>query len=273
MPDIEPQVDISPRPSRVGSAIGALLRTRIMAGLVTVLPIFVTFIVVSFVFGLMRDSSRWLVEGFLHGEWLSVLPASWRTGFRVWTPEELQHPGLQWGIAIFSVFLTIFLLYVIGLLTANFLGRRAVALMETLVDRLPLIKTIYRATKQVLETFSGSDGKQKFQRVVLLPFMAPGVKTIGFVTSTFQDPNTGEELCTIFYATTPNPTTGFILVVPKSQLVELDWTMEEAAKAIISGGIILPAPLSFVNAPAPEASRREPRGAARVNQAVTTTGP
>lgn len=273
MPEIDGNVDITPRPARMSGAIGALLRTRVMAGLVTVLPIFVTFVVVQFVFGLMRDSSRWLVEGFLHGDWLVILPPAWRTGFRVWTPEELHHPGLQWGIAIFSVFLTVFLLYAIGLFTANFLGRRAVALMETLVDRLPLIKTIYRATKQVLETFSGSDGKQKFQRVVLLPFMAPGVKTIGFVTSTFNDPHTGEELCTIFYATTPNPTTGFILVVPKSQLVELDWTMEEAAKAIISGGIIMPGPVSFVNAPALQEGRRANNAANTERHAPAAIGP
>lgn len=246
----------SVKASRLSSAIGALLRTRIMAGLVTVLPVFVTIVVVRFVFGLMRDSSRWLVEGFLHGGWLAVLPQAWQSGFRVWTQEELASPALQWGIAVFSVFLTVFLLYAIGLLTANFIGRRAVTVMEKLVDRLPLIKTIYRATKQVLETFGGGDGKQKFQRVVLLPFMATGVKTIGFVTSTFRDPVNGEELCTVFYASTPNPTTGFLLVVPRSKLVELDWSMEDAAKAIISGGILLPGPISLTDARTGEAAKR-----------------
>jgi uncharacterized membrane protein len=256
----EPTVDIQPKPSRVSGAISALLRTRIMAGLVTVLPIFVTVVVVRFVFGLMRDSSRWLVEGFLHGDWLVLLPAHWRGGFRVWTNEELASPGLQWGIAIFSVFLTIFLLYAIGLLTANYLGRRVVNLMENLVDRLPLIKTIYRATKQVLETFSGSDGQQKFQRVVLLPFMGSGVKTIGFVTNTFRDSKTNEELCTVFFASTPNPTTGFVMVIPRNQLIELNWTMEEAAKAIISGGILLPAEFSLKDTTA-ESPRATPASA------------
>jgi uncharacterized membrane protein len=237
------------RPSRIGATLKALLKTRITAGLIIVLPIWITWLLVRFVFGVMRDSSQWVVYGILHGRWMEWLPQTWTADWKVWTDADLASPAVQWGIGIFSVFLTIFILYTIGLLTANIVGRRILDLIEAVVDRVPLVKTVYRASKQILVTFTGNHS-QTFQRVALIPFMSNDVRSIGFITNTFKDARTGEDLCTIFYATTPNPTTGFVLIVKRSDLVELDWSIEEAVKAIMSGGILLP-PGLYIPAPSP----------------------
>lgn len=230
---------LPPPASRILNYARSLLKTRIMAGLIVVLPVMVTIFVLQFVFGLMRDATQWIVYGVLRGEWVGFLPLSWRPHVRVWSEAELDNATVQWGIAIFSVMLTIIILYFIGLLTANIVGRRVIYLLESLVDRLPVFKSIYRASKQILTTFT-SNQSERMQRVALMPFTSPQVRSLGFITRIFPDPQTGEELCAVFCPTTPNPTSGFILIVKRRDVVELDWTFEEAFKVIMSGGILLP---------------------------------
>ena len=234
-----PPAPLPPPRSRVWNTVRTLLRSRIVAGLIVVLPVMLTVFVVQFVFGLMRDASQWVVYSFLRGEWLEILPRDWRPPVRIWSEAELELPSVQWGIAVFSVLLTIVILYFIGLSTANILGRRLIYMLESLVDRLPVIKTIYRATKQILATFTSSEAGQ-LQRVCLMPFTSPQVRSIGFITKIFPDPQTGEELCAVFCPTTPNPTSGFILIVKRRDLLELDWTYEDAFRVVMSGGILLP---------------------------------
>lgn len=230
------------RRSRLGATLRALVRTRLTAGLLVVLPLYLSWIVVKFVFTIMRDSSQWAILGLLENRWFQE--HIWRLQLRAGGPLDIDqvlrdHPTLDWGLAIFSVLLTILLLYAIGVFTANILGQRLVGLLDLLLERVPLVKTVYRASKQILSTFAGEQ-KQAFQRVAMFPFLSPGVYSLGFVTNIFTDSNSGEEYVTIFYSTTPNPTTGFVFVVKRANVVELDWTIEEAVKAIMSGGILLP---------------------------------
>jgi uncharacterized membrane protein len=147
-------------------------------------------------------------------------------------------------VAAFSVLLTIFLLYIIGLFAANIVGRRVIGAMELILDRVPLVKSIYRATKQIFATFSGEKA-QSFHGVALFPFMGERTRSLGFITRVFKDDASGEELCAIFVPTTPNPTSGFILVCRRAEVVELGWNTEEAIKAIISAGILLPDHVNF----------------------------
>jgi uncharacterized membrane protein len=192
----------------------------------------------------MRDSSQWLVYGVLHGEWIGYLTDPWGFHWPGFTDEELQSPRVQWSIAVFSVFLTIFLLYTIGAFAANVLGHRILDFMERVVDRLPLIKTVYRASKQILMTFT-SQQDTTFQRVALVPFPNTEVRSIGFITGTSIDATSGEDLCTCFIATTPNPTTGFVFLLKRSDVVELDWSIEDAVKVVMSGGILVPGSVGF----------------------------
>lgn len=238
------------------ATLRALFRTRISTGLLIVVPIWITVLVLKFLFGVMRDSSQWLVEEYLTsavGEPVRMLlgvnleDLHHQLG-RVPSPAELYAAlptAAQWAISIFSVLLTIIILYAIGLFAANVVGRRIIELYERVLDRVPLVKTVYRASKQILSTFTGEHAAS-FSRVALIPFLTPECRSIGFITNVFRDPQTGEELCTVFYATTPNPTTGFILIIKRKDLIELDWTIEDAVKAIMSGGIVLPPGLASV---------------------------
>jgi uncharacterized membrane protein len=107
------------------------------------------------------------------------------------------------------------------------------------------VKTVYHAMKQILSSFAG-DQTQNFQRVALIPFPQDRMRSIGFVTNVFRDSITGEELCCVFIATTPNPTTGYLQIVRRSEITELDWSVEDAIRTVMSGGILKPDFLTIV---------------------------
>lgn len=223
-----------PHKNRFWSTIKSLTRARIITGLITILPIYITVLVVQFVFRLLRDSSQWVVYGILEHDW-----RPWGLEWGGFAEGQLHTPALQWGLAIFSVLLTAFILYAVGVFTANIIGRRLLRAFELLIDRVPLAKSVYHASKQILESFA-SPSPATFQRVVLVPFPSREVRSIGFVTSTSVDPDTGLELVSVFLATTPNPTTGYVFLTPRSEITELNWSVEVAVKAVMSGGILTP---------------------------------
>ncbi len=230
------------RSSRLGATVKALIRARVTAGLLVVLPIWVTYLLVRFIFKAMRDASQWAVLGLLENPWVQIhitkLAIKREATFDV-DRFLREHPYLDWGLALVSVLLTVLFLYAIGVLTANLFGRRIIEGIETLVGKVPLVKSVYRASKQIATALTGGQ-PQKFRRVAMFPFLSPGVYSFGFVTNVFRDAHTGEEYVTIFYSTTPNPTTGFVFVLPRNRIVELDWSIEQAASTIMSGGILLP---------------------------------
>ncbi len=274
MPEPEPQ-QAAPshrRKSRIAATIKALLRTRITAGLLVVLPIWITILLVKFVFSVMRDASLWLVEGILRGplgkklldDWEVTDNASSGSEIKITVREALENlqellgrvptqeeflgilpERVEWGIAILSVLLTIVILYAIGLFTKNIFGRRVIASYESLLDRVPLVKTVYRSSKQILSTFAGEQS-QEFQRAALVPFPQEKMRCVGFITAIFNDSVTGEELATVFIPTTPNPTTGYLQILKREDLVELDWSVEDAVRTIMSGGILRPDFLTIV---------------------------
>jgi uncharacterized membrane protein len=226
------------------SGLSLKLRSRILSGLVLVLPIWITFVVATFVFRLMRDASLWLVEAILLSPFGEPLLMSWGL-----PSEDLSRHGLdalpasiQWSISSTAVVLTIVLLYVLGAIATNVVGKRIIRLAERVVERVPFVAVVYHASKSVLETLTG-EGAKPFQRVVLAPFPNRETHSIGFVTRVTHDARTGETLYTVFVATAPNPTTGFVFIVKPSEVVELDWTVEEAIKVIMSGGVLMPSEL------------------------------
>lgn len=247
-----------PKRSRLGATLRALIRSRITAGVITILPLLVTLWVVKLIFVWMRDASAWLVKAFL----LSPLGEPYLRGlkfdFARWA--ELQTLPLppsaqqffklvpwywQWGVGLLSVLLTVFFLYFVGLFAANIFGRRFIETMEQFLDRVPLIKTVYRGLKQILGSFAG-DQTQNFQRVALVAFPDQRMRAVGFITNVFPDSLTGEELCSVFIATTPNPTTGYLQIVKRADITELDWSVEEAIRTVMSAGILKPAYLTIV---------------------------
>jgi len=234
------------RRSRLGATLSALVRTRVTAGILTAVPILVTVWIVRLVFGWLRDASIWLVDWFLLSPQGKDVLEHWGIA-----AERLEREGLsalprewQWGISLFSVYLTFFLLYLIGLFAANMIGRRLLDLIDLAVSRMPVIKTIYGSLKQVVSLFSG-ETKRNFQRVALVPFPNEITRSVAFITKTTVDAVTREELVTVFIPTTPNPTSGYMFLVRRRDVVELDWSVEEAVRIIISGGLLNPPPLTF----------------------------
>ncbi len=221
-------------PRRLWQTLRALLRTRILAGLATVIPLWVTWIVVKFLFDTMRSATQPIIE---HGvQW-----AARTTGSQ---PKEIP-AYLEWVVPVVAVLLTLFSLYLLGLLTANVLGRRVVLLLERLFEGLPLVKTIYGSTKRIILTLAGGSDSMQFQKVVLVEFPRPGMKCIAFLTSVIEDADTGRNMATVFISTTPNPTTGYMQILPLEEVSETGWTVEEAVKLLMSGGILSPAKIRF----------------------------
>ncbi len=227
--------------SRLLGTLKALVKTRISVGLITILPIVITVWLVWVVFGWLRDASLWIVNLFLLSSAGLRTLESWGITPGQLTADGLKAlpPTLQWGVSILCLLLTFMLLYIIGLFATNVIGRRGLELVDQVAARVPFVKTVYGALKQIMAIF-GTEQKQGFQRVALVPFPNELTRSVAFITNTLKDGQTGEELCMAFIATTPNPTTGFVFVVRRSDITELDWSVEDAVKVVMSGGILSP---------------------------------
>ena len=144
-------------------------------------------------------------------------------------------PGL--GILVALVFFVI-----VGWFATNFLGRFFIRLSESIVDRMPIVRNLYSAIKQIFETVMASQS-QAFREVVMLEYPRKGVYSIGFVTGRTEGEvqrATKAETINVFVPTTPNPTSGYLLFVPKKELIYLDMSVEEGVKLVVSAGIITP---------------------------------
>ncbi len=140
----------------------------------------------------------------------------------------------------FGLLLAALVLYLIGLIASNFVGRQLFSLIERITERIPFIKTIYSVGKQLSQSLSltGED-KKAFKKAVLVnAYMDLWVPA--FVTGSVKDQKTQQELLIVFVPTVPNPTTGFVFIAQSSQVKDPGWTVEESLKAIVSAGIIIP---------------------------------
>lgn len=225
------------------AALRRLLRTRIVAGVLTVLPIWVTWAVLKFVFNLMKDATEPLAA------WMARMSASDPKSpipqfLKPWLVPAPDEGGSAPLVSVMAVLLTLFLLYMLGFFTAHVFGRRMLSSLERLVDRVPVAKTVYRATKQIISTFAGSSDLSG-SRVVLVEFFRPGMKSVGFLTSMIKDKDTGRDLAVVFIATTPNPMVGYTQIMPVEAVSETDLTVEDAVKLVMSGGVMAPSELPF----------------------------
>jgi len=187
------------------------LKTHIFRGFLAIIPVGLSYLVIRFFYLAIDTRVTGIIEKFL--------------GFRI--------PGL--GILLVLIFL-----YLLGLATSHWLGRKAFSLIDRVTARIPLIKTIYTLGKQLAEALS-TPGKQAFKRAVMIEHFRPGLWSVGFVTGVVVDKGKPEEkMVKVFIPTAPNPTTGFVVMVRESQLRDLSWTVPEAMNSIISGGIVGP---------------------------------
>ena len=202
-----------------------LIRNRLLTGFLVILPIYVTFFVVKFLFSFVGTEFLPILKKFLKSE--SSLP------------DTILNPIL---IAV-GIFITFVVLYLIGFFASNFLGRKIISFYESIINNTPIIKGIYSSSKQVIHTFSATNG-ESFKRVVLVEYPRKGMNVFGFVTGSITN-LAGESLTSIFVPTTPNPTSGFLIYLPEEDTMDTNVKVEEAIKLVISGGILVPKGIDF----------------------------
>ena len=145
---------------------------------------------------------------------------------------NLEIPG-------FGLILTLLIIFALGIFVTNVLGRRLFSWGERLISSIPLVKNIYNTLKQITNAFSGATQTENYQRVIYIQYPRKELWTISFVTGESVD-GSGKEYYHVFVPTTPNPTSGVFIIIPKKDAIEADLTVEEGLKAVISGGLLAP---------------------------------
>lgn len=205
-------------------------RRYLIAGFLALVPILVTWIVLEFMLSQLSRAGRPWVHGLARAvERVSPTVA-----------DALLHP---WFEFLLAVAVTLAALYALGWATTNVLGNRLLAMLEQLLDRVPLVKAIYGAAKRFVAAFSSRP--EGVQRVVLIRFPTEHMRVIGFVTKVLTDRTTGAEIAAVYVPTSPNPTSGYVELIPVADLIETDWTLEEAMSFIVTGGTNAPKDVRF----------------------------
>lgn len=195
------------------------LRRYFLTGLLALLP---TIVVVLLVFKLVAPIDEFVLARFSEIPWLRPIS---------------RIPGL--GLIIATGFIIL-----VGMATTNIIGRKIAGYWESLISKIPLLSKIYITVRQIADAFIKTESRKTiFKQVVLLEYPRPGIYSIGFVTSFGKGEISrvlGQNLLHIFIPTTPNPTSGFLVVVPEDQVIPLEMSVEEGLKLIISAGVLIP---------------------------------
>ncbi len=214
------------------SARSAHVGRYVLIGSLTVAPLYVTWLVFDFLLEILAQMGAPLLKTTARVvRPFSDTLASW-----------LLDSNFQQAVA---ALLTVASLYGIGLLASFVIGKKVIEIYEDILARLPLVQTIYGATKRVL--LSLTKPPVTGQRVVLICFPSSEMKAIGFITKIMRDTNTGKELAAVYVPTSPNPTSGYIEIVPLEDVVMTDWSTEEAMTFVVTGGTNAPENLQFSN--------------------------
>ncbi len=200
------------------------LQRNILAGIITIGPLFVTYLIFSFLLGTLAKAGLPVVQLFA-----TIFPREW-----------LSRPLLQSGLA---VVLTLVVLWVVGRVSSLVIGRQAFQLFEAILERLPVVAKIYTSVRQLLDSMMAK--KESSQRVVLVDFPIPGQKSIGFLTRTMTDSTTGEALAAVLLPNAINPTSAFLQILPIGRVTDTDLSMEQAMSMIMTGGAVGPESIRF----------------------------
>ncbi len=206
------------------------LQRLFLTGLLTLLPLWLTWVVVKFLFVLLSDLSKpWIEPALASLSQSNPIALGW-----------LVAPWVQNGLALVATLGTILW---VGWLTHRVVGQRLLRWFEALISRIPLASTIYGSARKLLDILQTKpDGTQ---RVVLIDFPHKEMKTLGFVTRVMREQGTGRELAAVYVPTTPNPTSGYLEIVPVEKITPTEWTVDQAMSFIISGGAVAPENIPF----------------------------
>jgi uncharacterized membrane protein len=197
---------------------------NLMAGVLTAIPAIIVWVVLSFIFDVLGKAggplTRWLI---------GQLPPDSTVR------HALDNPYAAWAAAIV---VALIVLYLLGALASRVVGQQLIAVFEKMIERIPFVQAIYSASKQLVGALKKKPGGPA--RVVLVDFPSPGTKAIGLVMRTYRDKATGAEMAAVFTPTAPNPTSGYLLMVPVRDLIATDMSMDQAMTMIVSGGAVAP---------------------------------
>ncbi|ATI42444.1 hypothetical protein CBW24_10795 [Pacificitalea manganoxidans] len=217
---------LDPQPPRRRPGLFGRLRSSFLTGLVVIAPIGLTIWLI------------WTVIGWIDGFVLPLIPHPYR-------PNDwlIQHIGVNLrgvGVVIFLVFTV-----VVGWVAKGLIGKQLLKFAESMVDRMPVVRSVYNGLKQIAETVF-AQSESNFDKACLIQYPRKGLWAVGFVSTTTKGEiarrvPTEDRMISVFLPTTPNPTSGFLLFVPESELIYLDMQVEDAAKLVISAGLVYPA--------------------------------
>jgi uncharacterized membrane protein len=200
---------MSEKKSSTRSKILKKLRGQFIMGLVLVVPLGLTAWILVWIFNAIDN---------ILGPYISKLWGHY-------------YPGIGFGVMVV-------LIYLVGLIASNFIGRRVIRFGESLLGRVPVVRPLYSGIKQVLESFS-SPSKTGFMQVVLIEYPRKGIKAIGFITNEMTD-SSGQKLINVFIPTAPNPTTGFLQIVKEEEITRTRLSVDDAIKMVVSAGRTIP---------------------------------
>ena len=217
-----------PQPRKRGLFGG--LRSNFLTGLVVVLPVSLTLYLI------------WVVTGLIDSWVLPLVPAGYQ-------PDDLLRwfLGADTRISVRGLGVVVFLVFtiVVGWTAKGIIGRSFIRWVEGMVDRMPVVRSVYNGLKQIAETVF-AQSETNFDRACIVQFPRPGIWAIGFVATRAKGEIAAKipaiDVITVFVATTPNPTSGFLIYVPIKDVIMLEMTLEDAAKLIISAGLVYPNP-------------------------------
>lgn len=209
-----------------------------LAGLLSVIPLGVTLFILMFLKNLLASIGRGPVDAGL------------RLISEKWAPDS-ELVVQNWMVDALAVIVVIVGIYFLGVMVSNFVGRQLLRVFEAILDRIPVVKSIYGAVKKLVTLINQRPEDGEIQKVVLIDFPSPEMKAIGLVTQTMTDPDTGKQLAAVYVPTTPNPTNGYLEILPLDRLTPTDWTFDQAMSFVVSAGATAPKNLRF-NRPAAE---------------------
>lgn len=195
------------------------LKNHILAGIITAGPLFITWLVLTFILGVLANAGLPLVH-LLAAPFPGTLLAS------------------PWFQYVLAVFLTVGVFYSVGRFTSRVVGREMFGLFEASLERLPLVNKIYTSVRQAIETLTTK--KENGQRVVLIDFPLRGQKSIGFLTRIIADATTGDPVAAVLVPQAINPSSAYLQFVPMDAITETDITMEQAMSMLLTGGAVCP---------------------------------
>jgi uncharacterized membrane protein len=203
------------------------LQRNVLAGIITIGPLFVTWLIFSFLFESLAKAGLPLVHIFA-----AIFPFDW-----------VSDPWFQ---SVFAIFLTLVVLYIVGRVTSLVVGRQAFSLFESALERLPFVAKVYTSVRQLLDTMMAK--KESSQRVVLIDFPIVGQKSIGFLTRTLTDSVSGRPLAAVLVPNAINPTSAFLQILPLERVTETGMTMEQAMSMVMTGGAVGPEMIRYTSA-------------------------